>query len=314
MVSHRNDNLTNEVFEHETENLRYMWNRISPDVLSVYLRRTLNQAQPFFTRRKIVEYLASQYPGEDFLFEEKILNRIVRPYLAHRKSIDAWIPRANSLYQELFRLIGRVRLRRLRGARKPISLLDIGCGVGNYFEGVILSSRLDPFIDYMGLDLSEKVIRLCKSKYPKYRFPSASFNEGNILALDFPDQSFDVVMVNHVYEHLSPDVLERAVAETVRVTRSLGILNFFYEDDVPEHVITPRKRYHWNLLSRPRFRALLVAQGIEPLDIIVVDTYPPFARGRRLRKKNRIVNMPTRKSTLLFKKAGVNLQLSASLF
>jgi SAM-dependent methyltransferase len=49
-----------------------------------------------------------------------------------------------------------------------VSILDFGCGAGHLFE-YILSQRQTQ-IDYFGLDISEKFITLCRSKYPNTPF------------------------------------------------------------------------------------------------------------------------------------------------
>ena len=297
----------------ETENLKFMWNRHHPAVLSGYLRRTMKQCQPLFTRRKILEYLAYRNPNKVFLLEEKLQSKIIRPYLTYRKKINSVLPRAPQIYDGLFRVTGRLRRKRLRNTSiERIAIADIGCGAGNYFGGVFLDSGLEDFIDYTGIDLSENVINVCQTQYPRAKYPSAAFELGNILSLPFPDNHFDVVMVNHVFEHLSPKVLQKAVNESARVTKDVAIFNFFYEDDVPEHVIMPRMKYHWNLLSRPRFRELLLAAGVDKENIMMVDRYPPINRGERIFSVYQN-GMPMRKSSLVFKKKDSVFDLSPAL-
>src|ERR1043166_211608 len=52
--------------------------------------------------------------------------------------------------------------------RQKVTLLDFGCGAAHLNE-YILEQRLDD-IEYTGLDLSEKFVRLSQSKFPTNRF------------------------------------------------------------------------------------------------------------------------------------------------
>lgn len=77
-----------------------------------------------------------------------------------------------------------------------LTCLDIGCSggiissfLGNYFHRVI------------GVDLDQNAIDFAKRNY---ELKNVEFKVGDAMNLDFPNKHFDVVLCNHVYEHV-PD-------------------------------------------------------------------------------------------------------------
>ncbi|PKM86732.1 MAG: hypothetical protein CVU87_11240 [Firmicutes bacterium HGW-Firmicutes-12] len=76
------------------------------------------------------------------------------------------------------------------------TLLDVCCGPGVDYEG-LKKAGLD--IDYVGTDITSKMIESCQE-----RFPEARFEVGDIYNLNFPDSTFDAVICKDVLCHL-PD-------------------------------------------------------------------------------------------------------------
>ena len=75
---------------------------------------------------------------------------------------------------------------------QPVTLLDFGCGAAHLNE-YILRQGLEN-IEYAGLDLSEKFVRLSRSKFPRNRF----------FCLDLLDEkaslpAFDYIVLNGVF-------------------------------------------------------------------------------------------------------------------
>jgi methyltransferase family protein len=100
-----------------------------------------------------------------------------------------------------------------------IQLLDFGCGASHLYE-YILRKKLDN-IEYSGLDLSEKMIRLSKSK-----FPSVTYYHLDILndSVDLP--VFDYVLLNGVFgykDELTFDemfaYLQAVVSKVINIAR-----------------------------------------------------------------------------------------------
>lgn len=71
------------------------------------------------------------------------------------------------------------------------SVLDVGCGLGHLYEHV---TRLNPSIEYLGLDQSADML-----KRARVRHPDARFEQGNIYDMDPP--KFDTVVCLDVLHH-----------------------------------------------------------------------------------------------------------------
>jgi ubiquinone/menaquinone biosynthesis C-methylase UbiE len=112
---------------------------------------------------------------------------------------DAWL-------DLLSRLVGRT----------PQRVLDIGCGTG--FLALLLAD-LGHIVT--GIDLSPRMIDRARRK-AEQAARQIDFRVGDAVALDCPDETYDVVVARHVIWNL-PDP-ERAVAEWVRVLRPGGRL------------------------------------------------------------------------------------------
>jgi SAM-dependent methyltransferase len=76
--------------------------------------------------------------------------------------------------------------------RQKVTLLDFGCGAAHLNE-YILEQRLDD-IEYTGLDLSEKFVRLSHSKFPTNRFFCLDLLQENV---SLPQ--FDYIVLNGVF-------------------------------------------------------------------------------------------------------------------
>lgn len=87
-------------------------------------------------------------------------------------------------------------------------ILDIGTGVGTYYQGV-----LERNTSYYGIDQSPGILKT----HPAQSVLSVAEAQ----ALPFADQSFDLVMANHMLYHV-PDI-EQAILEARRVLKPEGI-------------------------------------------------------------------------------------------
>ena len=76
-------------------------------------------------------------------------------------------------------------------------VLDLGCGNGRLTELLKYSN-----IEYVGIDGSQKLIKLAKEKYP-----NSKFIQGNVLKLPFEDNSFDKVISIAVLHHIPSEEL-----------------------------------------------------------------------------------------------------------
>lgn len=155
----------------------------------------------------------------------------------------------------------------LHGLEAPqLSVLEPACGSANDYR-FFAAFGLARFLDYSGFDLCEKNVLNARGLCP-----GADFYVGNVLQMERPDQSVDVLIAHDLFEHLSPAALEQALAEVTRVTRSAMCLGFFQMHEEPEHLIRPVEEYHWNRLSLPRLREKLEAAGFA-VQAIHLDTF-----------------------------------------
>ena len=96
------------------------------------------------------------------------------------------------------------------GARKDI--LEIGCGPGSLAQAL---HRWYPECLVTGIDRDSNFIEFAKEKAPEIMFA-----EGDAMALDFENGSFDVTVSNTVAEHIEPS---KFFGEQYRVLRENGI-------------------------------------------------------------------------------------------
>lgn len=96
-------------------------------------------------------------------------------------------------------------------------VLDIGCG-----EGTNAAFLLEKGMDVAGVDASESLIRHGLERYPGL---TGRLHTSDALALDFADNTFDLVTVIGVLHHIySREDQLRAVKEALRVVKPGGIV------------------------------------------------------------------------------------------
>jgi len=93
------------------------------------------------------------------------------------------------------------------------TVLDVGCGAGVDYE------LLKDVCEYTGLDVTPKMIELCKQN-----FPQGVWINSDLRSMPFSDKLFDVVYCRAVLEHL--DDYRAAIDEMKRVGRSVVIVLF----------------------------------------------------------------------------------------
>ena len=108
-----------------------------------------------------------------------------------------------------------------RGDRRhdgALSTLDAGCGDGINLVGLReVARRVGVTMSITGIDYNP--VRLDRARNVA---PEAHFNQASLYALPFGDASFDLVLCNHVIEHVPES--GRALGELFRVVRPGGLL------------------------------------------------------------------------------------------
>jgi ubiquinone/menaquinone biosynthesis C-methylase UbiE len=100
------------------------------------------------------------------------------------------------------------------------SWLDVACGTGFLTES--LSGRV------AGLDQSASMLAVARR-----RVPLGAFVRGDALQLPFRSKQFDGLVAGHFYGHLDEAARRIFLAEAVRVSKSILIVDAAQRDDVP---------------------------------------------------------------------------------
>ena len=140
-------------------------------------------------------------------------------------------------------------------------ILDVACGGGHYLKSFL--ERIDPNIDYTGIDATKHYIELARKAFPE----RGKFKLGNIFNIPFSDQTFDIVMANNVLLHLPPNPIQ-AIKELVRVSSEYIIIRTTFgernyiiqevrgssESENPYVEDKPRSSNYFNLYTEDYFR------------------------------------------------------------
>jgi len=97
-----------------------------------------------------------------------------------------------------------------------LCVLDVACSTG-----IISYALSKQFRSVTGIDIDEAAIAHAKQNF---QADNLRFSLGDAMAIDFPDNSFDIVICAHVYEHV-PDAT-RMFCEIYRVLKPTGICYF----------------------------------------------------------------------------------------
>jgi SAM-dependent methyltransferase len=125
-------------------------------------------------------------------------------------------------------------------------VLDAACGVGYGSAHLAETARR-----VVGVDLSAEAIAEARSTYAR---PNVEFVEGDLLALPFADESFDVVCAFEVIEHLGEP--GQFLQEAARVLRAEGTL-LVSTPRVAHTNVAPANPHHRVELSATDFESLL---------------------------------------------------------
>jgi SAM-dependent methyltransferase len=161
-------------------------------------------------------------------------------------------------------------LRKQMGNRK-ISVLDIGASSGEFLQAAI-----ELGCEATGVEPSAEGVRIAKSK-------GLNVVQSPAETLPFPDETFDLVHSNHVFEHLADP--QQAAKEAFRVLKKDGLffvevpnqfdnINFFryrLMGRVPVRERNVRSIHHLFFLSRKSMKKLLSNAGFK--EISVNDVY-----------------------------------------
>lgn len=109
----------------------------------------------------------------------------------------------------------------LAGIKPGDTVLDVACGTGN----LTLTARTyaGPGGKVYGIDAAPEMIEVAREKASRSGL-AVIFEVGLIEQLDFPDETFDVVISRLAIHHLPDDLKRKAFAEILRVLKPGGHL------------------------------------------------------------------------------------------
>lgn len=135
-------------------------------------------------------------------------------------------------------------------------LLDVGCGPGTVTSG--LARAVAPGL-VTGLDAAPDVLATAREHADETGLANLEFVGGDVYALSYPDDTFDVVYANQLLQHLSDPVA--ALREMRRVLRPGGLLAV---RDADYATMQPHPKFlefeRWNAL----YHAVAYANRAEP--------------------------------------------------
>ena len=129
--------------------------------------------------------------------------------------------------------------------KNPERVLDIGCGTGVYLYSIQENNNC------IGMDLEDEALKIAKNNCQ-----NAKFLKGSVLKLPFEENSFDVVTLWEVIEHIPTDTEKIAVFEINRVLKKGGLLilstpnkNIFSNALDPAYFLKGHRHYSVDELS-----------------------------------------------------------------
>ncbi len=103
--------------------------------------------------------------------------------------------------------------------------LDVGCGSGALAIAVAKANPRAQVtgIDRWGKDYASFSKALCENNAKAEGVDNAAFQQGDAVALDFPDECFDAVTSNYVYHNILSRDRQAVLLETLRTLKKGGI-------------------------------------------------------------------------------------------
>jgi len=99
------------------------------------------------------------------------------------------------------------------------TVLEVACGTGIVFEQIV---HLNPTGKNVGIDLSPDMLNKAKKKLEDTQMTNYELNEGNVLNLNFQDNSFDLVVNNYMVDLMPIETFNKIASEFYRVTKPNG--------------------------------------------------------------------------------------------
>lgn len=157
--------------------------------------------------------------------------------------------------------MGRRYLASIVGQYDNPTVVDAACGPCVNWE---VFKMMGVECQYCGMDRCENFLTYASKQYPEINLVN-----GYVQEMPFADESVDVVVMRHIFEHLQ-DGYEAAIREGLRVASKELVLVFFLDlSDSEEDNISESKpdengcTYFWNTYSQPKLMHFLAEFGYQ---------------------------------------------------
>jgi SAM-dependent methyltransferase len=183
-------------------------------------------------------------PGTWEIIQCRSCGLLAQNPLPARSDIERFYPPSYSAYNSdtvigwMFRVVFKMDARRISGlVRRDSSILDVGCGNG---AALLAMSDLG-FTDLAGLEIDSSAMQRARESGLNVRC-------GELLDADFADESFDLIRMGHVIEHVLDPMATLRHAH--RLLKPGGILM----GETPNTDCLDRKifKQYWGSLHIPR--------------------------------------------------------------
>lgn len=94
----------------------------------------------------------------------------------------------------------------------PKSILDIGCGNGNWAK--FINNEIK--VDYLGIDISDRMISYAKKRNPKLKFKQMDVREAGKLK-----NKFDLIFAYTCFLHIPSEDMKKTVSELKKVSKKI---------------------------------------------------------------------------------------------
>lgn len=119
----------------------------------------------------------------------------------------------NEIHSRFYRAANIVNLEN----RSSITILDVGCGRGDFIK--VLASQYSQ-INIIGIDYSDAAVDIAKENLSKYL--NVNILKSDSANLPFKNNSIDYVFCLDIVEHLYPDHLDKTIKSVFRILKPGG--------------------------------------------------------------------------------------------
>ncbi len=162
----------------------------------------------------------------------------------------------HSIWQR--RVRGYLRSRILRLAQSSATLVDVGCGNGDFVRE--LAGHL-PEINFRGHDFSSEMIEVAKRKYGGIQ--NLTYRTRDLLNPGPDSGQFDIVLCLNMFHHLHLDDLDRGMDSLNALTGTVLLFEIKNENNLWNRRFRPTDSFPVNLLSPQRARSYLSSKGLQ---------------------------------------------------